>query len=426
MRKEQLLIPLVRQLAKRPALAEAMFRFDPWGNPFSEAMVIDPMTMAPAMRKTGPVYWHRLYQQWFITGYDEAREILASPHVGTANQVEVLLDVTPYTKLSPRSRAFFQNLMLLTDPPQHTRQRGLVNRAFTPRQVNRLESMITSMVDELLANIDLDGEVEVMEQFGFPLPAMVIAELFGFQRSDWRWLRETSATVAAMVDPFRSFEVDDIDRAVDGLYDRVLALAAARRAEPTDDLITGLALAEADGDRLSEDELVSVAGLILFAGHETTASMIGLSVMMLRERPDQLALLRTQPDLWPGAVEELLRFDPAVRTDPRTVLEDFEFGSHQFKKGQNIAVLPQMTNRDLRRFPDADELKVDREDPAPLTFGHGIHYCLGANLARAELRLSLPPLLNALDGHVVDPARITWRESIALRGPTRFPVAPAS
>lgn len=423
MRREQLLIPLVRQIVKRPRLADAFFRLDRWGNPFSDEMLNDPMVLAADVRASGPVYWHPLYQQWFVSGYDEAREVLASPHVGTANQAEVLLDVRPYTKLSERSRIFFRNLMLLTDPPLHTRQRGLVNRAFTPRQVTRLEPMMVSTVDELLSAFDPDGDVELMTDFAVPFPAMVISELFGFDRSDWLWLRDLSTRMSKMLDPVRSFDPDDIDAAVEELYRRVLALVAERRAEPTDDLVSGLALAEADdGDRLSEDELVAVAGIILIAGHETTSGMLALSVLLLREHPDQLALLRQRPDLWPNAVEELLRFDPAVRSDPRTVKEDFELAGHHLNRGQNIVVLPQLANRDHRRLTDADELRVDREDPAPLSFGHGIHFCLGANLARAELRTALPLLLDALDDHVVDRSRIEWRESITLRGPLRFPL----
>ncbi|MEM9561606.1 MAG: cytochrome P450 [Actinomycetota bacterium] len=431
MRREQVLIPLVRQIVKRPRLADAFFRLDRWGSPFTDEAVDDPMALAPAMRASGPVHWHPLYQQWFVSGYDEAREVLASPHVGTANQMEVLLDVRPYTSLSADSRSMLRHLMLLTDPPKHSRLRGLVNRAFTPRQVSRLEPMMTSMVDELLAGLlagpdgdDADpDEIELMGGFAVPFPAMVISELFGLDRTNWRWLREVSATFAKLIDPVRGFDPDEVDAAVDEFRSRVLTLAAERRAVPADDLLTGLALAEADdGDRLSEDELVSVAGLILFAGHETTSSMIGLSVLLLRERPDQLDLLRRRPELWPNAIEELLRFDPTLRSDPRTVNEDFELAGHHLKRGQNIIVLTQLANRDLRRLPDADELLVDRDDPAPLSFGHGIHFCLGANLARGELLAALPPLLDALDGYEVDRSAVEWRESISLRGPVSFPL----
>ncbi|MGI9612405.1 MAG: cytochrome P450, partial [Acidimicrobiales bacterium] len=286
MRIEQVLLPTVRQVIQRPRLADILFRFDPFGNPFSDAAVADPMILAPKIRAQGPVYWHRLYQQWFISGYDEARQVLASPHVGTAHQMDVLLDVRPYTKLRPTARSMLRNLMLLTDPPQHTRLRGLVNRAFTPRQVSRLEPMMASMVEELLA--EFDDEIELVTDFAVPFPAMVISELFGFERKDWLWLRDLSTSLTKIVDPIRAFDPAEVDHAAEELRDRVLELAERRRANPTDDLMSGLALAEAeDGDRLSEDELVSVSALILFAGHETTSNMIGLSAMMLRQHPEQ-------------------------------------------------------------------------------------------------------------------------------------------
>lgn len=425
MRREQFLIPLVRQIVKRPRLADAFFRLDRWGSPFTDEAVDDPMILAPAMRSSGPVHWHPLYQQWFISGYEEAREVLASPHVGTAHQVEVLLDVRPYTALSERSRSMLQNLMLLTDPPLHTRLRGLVNRAFTPRQVARLEPMMTSMVDDLLADLsnEPDGTLDLMSEFAVPFPAMVISELFGLERADWTWMQGISASFTRLTDPIRAFDPHEIDADIEEFHQRIVTLAAARRAEPADDLLTGLALAEADdGDTFSEDELVAMAGLILFAGHETTSSMIGLSVLLLRERPDQLAMLRANPELWPNAIDELLRFDPTLRSDPRTVNEDFELAGHRLKQGQNIVVMTQLANRDPRRFPDADELQVDREDPAPLSFGHGIHFCLGANLARAELHAALPPLLDAIEEYQVDRSAIEWRQSISLRGPVRFPL----
>ncbi len=420
MRREQLLIPLIRQVVKRPRLAEQLFRFDPWGNPFADEALADPMILAPAIRKSPPVHWHPLYQQWFVTGYDEAREVLGSPSVGTAHQMEVLLDVRPYTQLDDETRRFLGNLLLVTDPPDHTRVRALVSRAFTPRQVSRLEAKMEELVDSLLAGFG--PRVELMEEFAVPFPAMVIAELLGFDHSDWRWLRRVSAELVKITDPVRAFDPEAIDAAYFELAGRVRALAAERRRQPTDDLMTGLALAEADGDSLSEEELIATTGLILFAGHETTSNMMGVSLIHLRDRPEQIALLKARPDLWPNAVEELLRFDPTLRSDPRTALEDFELAGAKISKGQNIIVMTQLANRDLRRLPDGDELKVDRHDPSPLTFGHGIHYCLGASLARQELRIAMPRLLDATAEYDIDHNNITWCESLSLRGPRILPL----
>ena len=422
MRKEQILIPLVRQVASRPRLAGATLgRLDPWGNPFTDEFLADPMVLADAMREGGPVVWHPLYQQWMVMGYDEAREVLGSPHVGTQNQLEVLLSVRPYTKLSTKTRTLLSNLLLLIDPPRHTRLRGLINRAFTPMQVSRLEPWMESLVDRLIGNFGDD--VELMSDFAVRFPAMVIGELIGFEPDEWQWLQRMSASMTKVTDPVRSFDPVEIDDASDQLHERVLELVAKRRAHPTNDLLSALALAESeDADRLSAAELVSIASFIMVAGHETTSGMIGMGVLHLRERPDQIELLEQRPELWPNAVDELLRFDPALRTDPRTAIADFELAGHQIKKGQNIAVLTQLANRDFRRMDDADELRVDREDPAPLSFGHGIHYCLGASLARAEMRIALPPLLKALKDYDIDASAMKWRESISLRGPVSFPV----
>lgn len=422
MRVERFMFPMIRAVLDRPRLADVVFRFDRWGNPFGPEAVADPMTLAPAMRRDGPVAWRALYQQWFVMGYEEAREVLASPHTGTAHQAEVLLDVPPYTKLSPRSRSLLENFMLLTDPPTHTRLRGLVNRAFTPRQIARLDDRMGTLADELISGFDGD-EIELMTDFAVPFPAMVIAELFGLPPDEWPYLRQVSQAVTEMLDPFRAFDPAALDAEVDALHDRLLDLAAERRADPREDLLTGLVTAQADdGDRLSEAELVAMATLILVAGHETTAGQIANSILALHDHPAQRTLVESDPELWPNAVEELLRFETAVRSDPRTALEEFELAGQRIKAGQNIVVLAQLANRDLRRFADADELRLDRDDPAPLSFGHGIHYCLGASLARAELRTALPRLLDALGDYSIDRSRIEWRSSITLRAPVELPI----
>ena len=419
MRKEQVLIPLVREIVKRPKLAELFFRLDPWGNPFTDEMLNDPMTLAPEMRADGPVAWSPLYQQWFFMGYEESRDVLASPHVGTANQMDVLLSVRPYTQLSDQTRALMHNLLLLTDPPDHTRQRALVSRAFTPRQVSRLEPEMDEIVDELIAGFG--DRVELMDEFAVPFPAMVIAKLIGFPRQDWTYLRDSARTFSQITDPFRSFDPAEVDAASDELHRRVRALADERRENPADDLMTGLVQAQADdGDKLSDEELVSIIGLILFAGHETTSNMFGLSALHLFNNPSETAKLDADPSLWSNAIEEILRYDPTLRVAVRSALEDFESAGHKIKKGQNIVVLAQLSNRDLRRWSDADELRVDRDDPSPLSFGHGIHYCLGASLARLEMRTALPKLIAALDGYTIETDKLVWSPSLNLRGPLQM------
>jgi len=422
MRIETVIIPAMRWVLDRPRLTDALFKLDSWGNPFSDEFVEDPMVMADEVRAGGPIQWKPLYQQWFISGYDESREVLTSPHTGTSNQVEVLEAVSPFSKMSPRSKTFLRNILLLTDPPQHTRLRGLVNRAFTPRQVSRLDERMKKLVNGLIADFG-PQRVELMGEFASQFPSVVIADLFGLPEEDRPWLLGVSKVIAQLLDPFRGFDPAEMDAAIDDFHRRIIELAEERRRDPAEDLLTGLALVEADdGDRLSEDELVAVAGIILVAGHETTAGMIGLSMVMLHDHPDQLALVKARSELWPNAIEELLRFDTSVRSIPRAALVDFELRGHKIKKDQNILVMPQMANRDPRRFDDYDRLRLDREDPAPLSFGQGIHYCLGANLAKAELGVALPALVDALGDFTINRSEIEWRRSITIRTPDRLPI----
>ncbi len=420
MRPERFLVPAIRQVLARPRLADALFRFDSWGNPFSDEALNNPMGLAEKIRASEPVLWKRQFRQWLVTGYDEARELLASPSAGTANQVEVLLDVSPYRKMAPRSQEVIRNILLVTDPPKHSRLRGLVNRAFTPRRVAGVEDRMITLFDGFLDDVP-DGRFDLMETVAYPFPAAVIGELFGLPAEDQTWLRNMSRVVSRLFDPFYGFDGAEMDAAIDEFARRILVLADKRRTEPREDLITGLALAEADdGDRLTEDELVSVALLILVAGHETTASMIGNAMLALHDHPDQRELVEAEPQRWPQAINELLRFDTAVVADPRTALEDFELAGHKIKKGQNLAVLPWWVNRDLRQWPDADELRFDRDGPDALSFGHGIHYCLGANLAKAELKVALPRLLDAFGSFSIDRDQVQIRQSATIRGPERL------
>lgn len=421
MRIESITIPLIRQVIARPWLADRVFGRDSWGNPFRPEFVADPYVDDELIRADGPVVWKPLYQNWFVTGYDEVREILASPNATVSKQAEVLLDVSPYTKLSPRSRSFFENFLLLTDPPKHTRLRGLVNRAFTPRQVARLEERMSGIIDDLIADFSGD-DVELMSEFATPFPSNVIAELLGLPPERWEWMQQTSLVVTDLLDPFRAFDVDVMERTISDFHDYIVEIASERRANPKDDLLTGLAQVEDGSDRLSENELVSIVGFILFAGHETTAGMFGNSIRALAEHPEQRAMVRANPDLWPNAVEELLRYDTSVRSDPRVAERAMELGGKKIKAGQNFVVLVGAANRDPRRFPDGHLLRLDRDDPSPISFGHGIHYCLGATLARAELRMGLTRLLEVLGDYTIDPAAIEWKQSITIRSPLKLPV----
>lgn len=303
----------------------------------------------------------------------------------------------------------------------------LVNRAFTPRQVARLDERMDKIIDDLLDDLDFSdhSQLDIVEGFNAPFPVHVIAELLGVPGERWQWVRDMADVITQLLDPFRGFDAPTMNATLDEFHNYVVGLANERRSDPKDDLVTGLALAEDDGDRLTEQELVAVFGLILFAGHETTAGMFGNALLALDKFPEQRTWIRNHRDAWPNAIEELMRFDTSVKSDPRAAATDIEVNGTTIPAGSNIVVMLAMANRDPRRFDDPDTLKLDRPDPSPLSFGHGIHYCLGANLARMELQKGLTRLLDLLGDYSVDHDNVIWKPSITLRGPLSIPLSPA-
>lgn len=422
MRPEQVLIPLVRQIKQRPRLAEALLGRDRWGNSLGPERAINPFPTYEIMRSEGPVTYHKMYQAWFITGYDEAKELLASPHGRVSFQRDMLLDVRPFSQMGDRARSLMYNFLLLQDPPTHTRLRKLVSRAFTPRQVQPFGDAAAKLATELLDAIDDDAEPDMYESFTKPLPVWAICTLMGIPRERWEWMAEKSNGVTKMLDVFNGFDPAEMDRHVDDLYDYFPKLAAEKLKADGHDLITELARAEDEGDRLSEDEFVSMVAFILFAGHETTTGLLGNAIVALANFPEQRAKVRSNPALWPNAVEELLRYDTSVSADPRAPAHDMELGGKLVKAGESCTILLAACNRDPRRYDRPSELILDRENPRPISFGHGLHHCLGANLARLETRIGLQAFVERFGDYTIDAKRIGWNDNIVTRGPTYLPV----
>lgn len=433
MRKEQVLIPMVRNVVQRPWLASAFFHFDRWGNPFTDEIARNPYPSYEMVRADGPVCYRALYQQWFVSGYDEVKAILASDDVVVGAQIDVLLDTRPYSKLSPKAAYLFRHFLLVTDPPDHGRLRSLVAKAFTPRRVAALEPRVGAIAAELLAALprpdrldDNAGPVwEMVDSFNAKLPVNVIADLLGLTPDRWAWARATTAQLVRLLDPFEGFDPDEVSGAVAEMFEVYGRLADERRSQPADDLLTALVEVEDNGDRLSRDELVTMAAFLMGAGFETTSNLLGTATLALAAHSDQRRRLLDEPDLWPNAVEELIRYDTSIRRDPRHTTADLTVGDVTIPAGSNVLLMLDAANRDPRRYDDPDTLRINRPDPLPISFGHGIHYCLGANLARMELRVGLQSLLAAAGEYTVDPSEVAWRRSATLRGPARLPLRPA-
>lgn len=421
MRRQEVALSAIRGLVKRPRLADAVFRFDPWGNILGPDRFVDPYSIYERMREAGPISFSPLLQQWAVVGYEEAHQVLSSSSFGVSGQMELLLEARPYSKLADTTKHLFRNALLFTDPPLHTRLRPVVSRAFTPRQVRRLGPRVRQLAARLLADIGDDPAPDLVATFAEPLPIQVIAELIGVPEERWPWVAQTSAMLRRMADPFVVLGPAEVDATCDEITSYYGHLADQRLAEPRDDLLTALAHAEAEEAQIDRSELISLLAILLLAGHETTTGAIGNAVVALGRNPDQRELVRQRPDLWPNAVEELLRFDTVLQTDPRTALETTTVAGKTIKKGQNLTVMLGAANRDPRRFVDPDRLRVDREDPAPLSFGHGLHHCIGAALARLELCTALPAVIDVLGDYTVDLDHdVTWKTSLAFRSPSRL------
>ena len=424
MRKEQILFPVIRNITSRPKLAAMIFRFDRWGNPFTAEVDRDPYPMNEVIRADGPVVYRATYQQWFVTGYDECKQVLASDDVAVGEQIEMLLDIRPYNKLSDDARFLFRHFLLFKDPPDHTRLRRLVNKAFTPKRVGALEERIGEIADALLTGAREESCPDLVDSFNVRLPINVIADMLGIPEERWDWARETTSQLVKLLDPFEGFDPDDVNRASGEIFDYYGQLADERQANPADDLITALVEAEDDGDRLSRKELVVMAAFLMGAGFETTAGVLGNAMLALAKFPEQRTLVRDNPDLWPNAVDELVRYDTSVKRDPRFTLAEMTIGGVTIPAGSNILLMLDAANRDPRRYDRANELILDREDPRPISFGHGIHHCLGAALARLELRVGLQRFLEAFGDYEVDEEAVVWKRSASLRGPLLLPITP--
>ena len=365
-----------------------------------------------AQRPVSPVIMPGGMPAWLVTGYVEARAALTDPR---------LRKRPPGWR--PQRDSTFAALdmhMLNSDPPDHERLRRLVNKAFTARRVERLRPRITTITTELLDDMSTRPEVDLLASFTFPLPITVICELLGVPAEDRDDFRTWSATAVSDTAPLELSQAH-----ADALVHYFKALLAAKRHEPADDLLSDLIAARDAGDRLSENELVSMAFLLLVAGHETTVNLIASGTLALLLNPGELARLRAEPSLIGGAVEELLRYvNPVNHATYLFAAEPVEIGGARIGRGDVVIVTLSSANRDSSRYADPDRLDLGRETSGHLAFGHGIHYCLGAPLARLEAEIAFSQLLARFGSmRLAVPAEsLRWRPSTLIHGLESLPV----
>ena len=412
-------MPSLLQTLVRP-LALGALQLREWSqsrvtyNPLAPRVYLNPYPKYAQLRTQDPVHWSPIMDAWVLSRFADADAILRD-HKRFSSDPRLRK-----TTRTPRN-AGIENpggqSMLFLDPPDHSRLRQLVSKAFTPGAIAALTPRIHAIVADLLDQIANPASFDLMESLAYPLPVIVMAELLGIPPEDRAKFKLWSDLRARVLEP--TIKPDEIQKANQATYeldDYFREVIRQRRAHPRDDLISTLILAEEAGDKLTSNELLVMLRLLLIAGNETTTNLIGNGMLALLRHPAQLQLLRNQPDLMENAVEELLRFDTPVQVDFRIARADLEFGGRGIRAGQGVIVLLGAANHDPAVFPEPERLDITRRNASHLAFGRGLHFCLGAPLARVEARAAFAGLLQRFPKlELLDP-RPAFKDNVVLRG----------
>ena len=384
-------------------------------NRLDPATVHDPYPRYEQLRSEDPVHWNEGIQVWVLTRYQDVLDALRNPHLSSVTIPTLLRQTGSGDEALEK---IFLDMMLFSDPPDHTRLRSLANKAFTPTVLAGIRSQIQDTVDRLLDDVQERGSMEVISDLAYPLPSVVISELLGVADGDLERFKKWTNVIAAFLGNIREVE-DNIGPARESVAELNRFLKetiAKRRAEPKDDLLSALVTAEDQGDSFSEDELYSMCIMLIFAGHETTTNLIGNGILALIENPSQLELLRNQPSLIESTVEEIIRHNGPVQSISRIALEDLQIGNKQIANGDRISLTLGAANRDPERFSDPDRFNIERTDGRHIGFGFGIHFCLGAALARMEGQAAIGSVVSRMPELALGEQTLEWRYNPVLRG----------
>lgn len=401
--------------------------FDPFTTFQSPEHRGDPHPLYHRLRTEAPVLFVPEFDEFILFRHADCEAVLRDPRF-SSNPVHRRL-VLPVDEQDVRTQlsGTGANVLLFIDPPDHTRIRRLVSKTFTPRRVEQMRAHIQTLVDELLDGAAEKGEIDVVLDLGYQVPVTVICEMLGVPKEDRDLFHEWSSGASRLLDGF--IPQEEMMKALGGAMSIIAYLGdviEARRKNPGDDLLSAMIAAEEEGEVLSEEELRSTTLLLFVAGHETTMNLIGNGMLALLESPDQWARLRENPGLIQSAVEELLRFDGPVHLTGRTATEDIEMDGFNVEKGQAVLTMLAAANRDPEEFPDPDRVDIGRNPNHHLTFSHGMHYCLGAALARVEGQVAIASLAARFSKVEQVTENVRYRDHFVLRGleELRIAVAP--
>lgn len=372
------------------------------------------------LQTDAPVLWSPKGDYWLVSRYNDAHEILGDLHfekgVRRYKQIDMIAKFLPNGHAMTAGRG---KTMLHANPPDHTRMRSLVNKAFTPARINGMRSHIESIANELLDAAEKKSTFDLMADFAFPLPAIVIAEMLGIPPEDRNRFKSWSHSITVALDPnpdMKLFDMAKVLHAYSELQNYLNPLVQERRRNKKEDLISALVAAEEQGDRLSTEELLSNIILLLIAGHETTTNLIGNGTLALLLHPEQLSKLKASDELLPSAISECLRYDSPVQLVRRIAGEDLQIRDQKIRSGQNVLILVGAANRDPDQFPEPDRFDISRSPNKHLAFGHGIHHCLGSSLAETEGQIALKALLTRVPNLQLASDKWEYKQPFSLRG----------
>src|SRR5262245_20956393 len=394
-------------------------------NPADPVARADPYPMLAQMRNEDPVHWSPALRAWILTSYDGVKRALGSGEMSPDRLTPFYASLPAATRGSLAEMMRYLNLWIVfRDPPEHTRVRGLVSKAFLPGTINSFRPKIAGIASRLLDELGSDNEVDLVARFTMPLPALVIMSMLGVS-GDYlgrikAWSDDIMLFIGSAQNTAGKYEL--ARRGAQEMAEFFRGEIARRRRDPGDDLLTLLIAARDDRESLSEEELVATAMLLLFAGHETTTNLLSTATLSLIRHPDQRELFCRRLELAGTAVEEFLRFEAPTHAMTRIVRIDHEMGGKRLKAGDRVFAMINAANRDEAEFIEPDRLDIGRTPNRHLTFGQGIHFCLGAQLARLEARIALPLLFERYPQLMTGNAGPVWLDSLIMRGLNVLPV----
>ncbi len=394
-------------------------------DPTDEAIRKNPFPFYESLQEHDPIHWSPAIRSWIITRYDDVRQVALSPTMSSDR-------LRPFYEAQRDDRReilsgvmrYLNEWLVFKAPPEHTRLRKMMNGVFSMPMVQSMAPQIRRTVDDLYAQVPRGQPFDFMQEVAVLLPAYVILDMMGVARADFRMIKEWSDDLRLFIGTSRA-EEDKYRKARSGA-DQMSAyfrsLIAQRRAQPGDDVISKMLLAQDERGGLSEDELIAMCMLVLFGGHETTTNLLGSAVVAMLAYPEQQQLLRDRPELIDSAVEEFLRYDGPSNSIARVVAVDHELHGKALRAGDRVFAMINAANRDPRRFERPHELDIQRSPNRHLTFGQGLHFCLGAPLARLEAKVCLGALVSGFSSMRLGPGEVHWIDALVMRGPSSLPL----